>query len=162
MAPEAAEDRVVIGPEQAVPLREQHAGAGIKGIIDAPRPLHGEALRIGVAPRVHIGVAYLAPEMWRALFHRSHELGHAKRIGKPLQLDAVFLLELEQPLVGDKGVRALVVGVDAYARLFHAASRCSDFSWSDFLSADRNACAFAIPGVCRHALGAKHMLLDLG
>jgi hypothetical protein len=39
--------------------------------------------------------------------------------GEPFQLDAVFLLEFEQPLVGDEGVGALVVGVDAYARLFH-------------------------------------------
>ena len=100
-------------------LREKHAGAGIEGIIDAPRALHGEALRVGVAPRVHIGVAHLAPEMRRALFHRAHEFGDAQRIGQPFQLDAVFLLEFEQPLVGDERVGALVVGVDAYAWLCH-------------------------------------------
>src|SRR6185436_2360107 len=43
MIPEAAEYRVVIWPEQAMALREQHAGAGIEGVIDTPRPLHGEA-----------------------------------------------------------------------------------------------------------------------
>src|SRR6185312_8332109 len=58
----------------------------------------------------------------------SHELGDTKRVGQPFQLDAVFFLELEQPLVGDEGVGALVVGVDAYARLFHAASWLVRFS----------------------------------
>src|SRR6476660_3318524 len=39
MTPETAEYRVVIRAEQAVALREQHASAGIEGIIDAPRAL---------------------------------------------------------------------------------------------------------------------------
>src|SRR6476620_1333042 len=102
MAPEATKYSVVIGPEQAVALCEQHAGAGIEGVVDAPRPLHGEALRIGMAARIHIGVAYLAPEMRRALFHRAHEFGNAERVGKPFEFDAMSLLEFEQPLVGDE------------------------------------------------------------
>ena len=38
MTPEATEYRVVIGAEQAMALREQHAGAGIEGVIDARGP----------------------------------------------------------------------------------------------------------------------------
>src|SRR5450631_1523049 len=49
MAPEAPEHRVVVGPEQAVALREQHAGTGMEGVIDASRAFHDETLRIGIA-----------------------------------------------------------------------------------------------------------------
>src|SRR4029453_6036490 len=122
MAPEAPEHRVVVGPEQAVVLREQHPGAGIEGIIDAPRSLHGEALRIGVAACVHIGVAHLAPEMRRALLLRSHEFRATQRVGAPFKFGAVFFLKLEKPPVGDERVGALVVGVNTYARLIHDVS----------------------------------------
>ena len=94
----------MVGPENPVALREQHAGAGIEGVIDSPRALHDETLRVGVTPRVHVGIAHLAPEMRRALFHRAHEFGNAQRVGQPFQFDAVFLFQLEQPLVGDEGV----------------------------------------------------------
>ena len=105
-----------------MPLREQHARAGIEGIIDAPRALHGEPLRVGVAPRVHIGVAHLAPEMRRALFHRPHEFSNAQCVRQPFQLDAVLLFQFEQPLVGDKGVGAFIVRIDTHARLGHRES----------------------------------------
>src|SRR5256885_15807136 len=85
MTPEAAEYRVVIGPEQAMALREKHAGASIESVVDAPRTFHGEALRIGVAARIHIGVAHLAPEMRRTLLHRAHEFGNAQRVGQPFR-----------------------------------------------------------------------------
>src|SRR4051794_23293980 len=61
--PETPEHRVVIGAKEAVRLREQHAGAGIEGIIDASRPLYGQALDVGETPRIHVEVAGLAPEM---------------------------------------------------------------------------------------------------
>ena len=119
MAPEATEYRVVIEPEQAMALCEQHAGTGIESVVDAPRPLHGEALRIGIAARVHIGVAHLAPEMRRTLFHRAHEFWNAQRVGQPFEFDAMSVLEFEQPLVGDERIGALVIGVDSYARSIH-------------------------------------------
>jgi hypothetical protein len=99
------------------------AGAGIEGIIDASRPLHGEASRVGMAAaRIHIRVAHLAPEMRRALFHRAHEFGNAQRVGQPFEFDAMNLLEFEQPLVGDERIGALVIGVDSYARAIHDVS----------------------------------------
>jgi hypothetical protein len=103
-------------------LREQHAGAGIEGVVDAPRPLHDETLRVGMAARVHIGVAHLAPEMRRALFNRAHEFGNAQRVWQPFEFDAMNVLEFEQPLVGDERVGALVIGVDSYARSIHGVS----------------------------------------
>ena len=75
--------------------REQHAGTGIEGIVNAPRPLQGEPLRIGIAPRVHIGVTHLAPEMRRALLHRPHEFRDTERVGQPFELNAVLFFQLE-------------------------------------------------------------------
>src|SRR5260370_1253251 len=65
---------------------------------------------------------HLTPEMRRALLHRSHEFGDGERIGQPFEFDPVLFLEFEKPLVGDEGVGALVIGVDAYARLLHHGS----------------------------------------
>jgi hypothetical protein len=60
--------------------------------------------------------------MRRAFFHLAHEFGDAQRIGQPFKLDAVSLLKFEQPLVGDVGVGALVVGVDSDTRCGHRRS----------------------------------------
>ena len=105
----------MVRSEQPVTLRKQHAGAGVEGVVDPPRPLHRQPLRVGIASRIHIGVTHLAPEMRRAFLHRTHEFRDAQRIGQPFELDAVLLFEFEEPLVRDERVRALVVGVDAYA-----------------------------------------------
>src|SRR5262249_49726733 len=77
MTPEAAEYRLMIRTEDAMALRKQHADAGIEGIVDAPWSFHGEALGVGEAPRVHIGISHLAPEMRSALLDGSHEFGDA-------------------------------------------------------------------------------------
>jgi hypothetical protein len=82
--------------------------------------------------RVHIGVTHLAPEVRRALLHRSHEFRDAKRIRQPFKFNAVLFFQLEKPLVGDESVRTLVVGVDAYARFLH---RVILFSGQIFLDA---------------------------
>src|SRR3954469_22940969 len=119
MAPEPTKHRVVIRTEEAVLLGEQHADAGIERVVDPPGPFHDEPPRIGIAPSVHIGVAHLAPEMRRALFHGPHEFGNAQRIGQPFELDAVRLLEFEQALVGHECVGALVIGVDTHAGAWH-------------------------------------------
>ena len=122
VSPEFFEHRVVIGAKEAMALREQHAGAGMESVVDATRALDGQSLRVGEPPRVHVGVAHLAPEMRRAFFHRAHEFGNAQRIGQPLELHAHAVFDLEQPLVRDIGKRALVVGVDADTRAGHGCS----------------------------------------
>ncbi len=119
VVPELPEHRIVIRPEQPVTLREQHPGAGVEGVVDPARALHGQSLRVGEPARIHVGVAHLAPEVRRTLLDRAHEFGNAQRVGQPFQLDAVCLLEFEQPLVGDIGIGRLVVGVDSDPRLFH-------------------------------------------
>ena len=127
--PEAPEYRLVVGPEKAMALSEQHAGAGIEGVIDAPRPLEGQPLCVRKTPRVHVEVANLAPEVRRALFHGAHEFGDPQRIGQPFELDALLLLQREQRRVGDEGVGALVVGVDSDPRLCHRTPPSAPFSF---------------------------------
>ena len=104
-------------------LSKEHAEAGVEGIVNSPRAFHCEPLRVGVAPRVHIGVTDFAPEMWGTLLHRPHELGDAQRIGQPLQLDAVCVFQFEQPLVGDKSVPNSVMQVGSILTVAAVPSR---------------------------------------
>ena len=60
------ENRVMVAAKNAVTLGKQHARARIECVVDAPRPLEREVLRIRIAPGVHIGVADLSPEMRRS------------------------------------------------------------------------------------------------
>lgn len=57
--------------------------------------------------------------MGRTLFDCPHEFRDTQGVGQPFQRDAVSLFEFEQSLVGDEGVRALVIRVDAHLRLGH-------------------------------------------
>src|ERR1700677_73055 len=155
--PEALENRVMVGAENAVTLGKQHAGACIECIIDSPRALNREALSVGIAPGVHIGVANLAPEVRGSILDRAHEFRDSERVGQPLQFYAFRCFQLEQRLVGDKGKGALVVGVDPYARLFHRRSfiRRQIRSW-DCRSMVRKSAKRISAGSCSNNNERKH------
>ena len=111
VAPEAFEGAVVIGREEALALREEHAQAGELAVVDAPRALEDETLAIGEPAGVHVGVAHPSPVVGRAVFHRAEVLGDAQRVGPPDDVDRMAQCQRLDGRAGHEGVRALVVGV---------------------------------------------------
>src|SRR5215475_1632443 len=63
VAPKASKYRLMVWTEKALAFCENHTDAGIEGIVNASWSLDHEALCVGEAPRIHIGVAHLSPEV---------------------------------------------------------------------------------------------------
>ena len=102
--PEQLEGAVVVGAEDAVVLRVEHADVGELGVEDLARAADGEAAQVGLAAAVHVAVLDAPPlvRVARLLGHGAvgGDLGAAEvgrdvqRVGQPDDAGAGVALEI--------------------------------------------------------------------
>src|SRR5215471_7036916 len=133
--PETLEGHVVIAPEHSVVLllRVEHADQRERGIPDLLRAADHEATFARLPPAIHVAVFDAAPLMRVPAFlddpaplveaRRAEEARDIEPIGEPIEADGEVAGELVGGILGEIGVRALVIDIDHDgARLEHLAS----------------------------------------